>query len=83
MVLFPADSCHSKFAASIGSAVYDSAAKTITLADGVFWPDLKSNVLYIRHFYPDLWETVLNKGVANPGSISGAAILGTPGSEFL
>ena len=53
---------------------------TITLPDGVFWPDLRSPVLYVRHFYNDLYEHVLMKCTSCPDN-RGAVLLGTPGSE--
>ncbi len=54
---------------------------TVTLPAGVTWPDLKSNVLYVRHFYRALWEDVLGRGIKS-AALQGAAICGTPGSEY-
>ncbi len=53
---------------------------TISLPPNTFWPDLESTVLYVRHFYKDLWESVLHSGTVMPLN-HGAVILGTPGSE--
>lgn len=53
---------------------------TITLPDGVCWPDMESSVLYVRHFYKDLYEHVLKKCTSLPSN-RGAVLLGTPGSE--
>jgi hypothetical protein len=50
----------------------------VTLPDGVRWPDLASNVLFVRYFYKDLWEKVLQHGI---GSSRAAVLLGSPGSE--
>ena len=52
---------------------------SITLPNGVEWPDLQSSKLYIRSFYRPLWESALCHGL---GELRGAAILGTPGSEL-
>lgn len=67
----------------MAAADVDVATQTITLGGGAQWRDMDSNVLYVRNFYADLWEGVLNKGrslrfVLNHGAI----ILGTPGSEY-
>lgn len=70
-----------KLAAAMRSAKYDPATKTITLPDGVRWPDLKSSILYARFFYNALWESVLKKGIPD-STCDGAVILGSPGSEF-
>jgi hypothetical protein len=53
---------------------------TITLPSNIFWPDMESTVLYIRHFYKDLWESVLKECTSLPSN-RGAVIMGTPGSE--
>jgi hypothetical protein len=53
-------------------------ADCISLPEGLFWPDLKSTILYVRHFYVPLWEKVLNKGLPSE-SLQAAAIIGTPG----
>jgi len=53
---------------------------TITLPDGVRWPDMASPVLYVRHFYKDLYECVLKKCTSLPSNL-GAVLMGTPGSE--
>ena len=62
---------------------YDPVSKTITLPVGVSWPDLDSNILYVRFFYKDLWdsESVLMHGCVVQGVVKGAVILGTPGCE--
>ena len=54
---------------------------TITLHADVMWPDLNSNVLYVRHFYRALWVDVLSRGIRS-ATLQGAAICGTPGSEY-
>lgn len=55
-------------------------AHTITLPHGTFWPDMRSPVLFARHFYENLWGKVLNS--CKPlGDICDAVIMGTPGSE--
>jgi hypothetical protein len=54
---------------------------TITLPSNVVWPDMLSTVLYVRYFYKDLWEHVLQHGVPLPEN-RGAVIMGTPGSAY-
>lgn len=51
---------------------------SIVLPAGETWPDLHSPVLYVRPFYHDLWEKVLERGVGAPRR---AIVMGTPGSE--
>ena len=74
-----------KFAACIPDATItyrkNGTIQTITLPEGIFWPDLKSNVLYVRWFFNDLWESVLNccKHRENP-MLDGGVLLGSPGS---
>ena len=82
LVEYPAGSKFAKLAAAIGDHVYDPIANTITLPEGVEWPDLKSNVLYVRDFYEDLWEKVLKGGVAGVDDVDGGVVYGTPGGEF-
>ena len=54
---------------------------TITLPRGVFWPDMRSTVLFVRHFYENLWGNVLS--TCKPqGGLADAVIMGTPGSEY-
>lgn len=82
LVELPADDPLSIFAAAVAAADVDDATQTITLGGGAQWRDMKSNVLYVRSFYADLWEAVLNKGHSVRNVLEGGAIiLGTPGSE--
>lgn len=62
-------------------ATYDPESNNITLPADVSWPELDSNVLYVRSFYKDLWESVLMRGRVVKRVINGAVILGTPGCE--
>lgn len=62
-------------------AVVLNGKSSIRLPEGVSWPDLKSNVLYVRYFYKPLWETVLQRGRVLADGADGCIILGTPGSE--
>lgn len=55
---------------------------SIRLPEGVSWPYLKSNVLYMRYFYKPLWESVLRRGRVRTDGVDGCIILGTPGSEY-
>lgn len=66
----------------MAAAEVDAATHTITLGGGARWRDMDSNVLFIRYFYRDLWEVVLNMGQRKSFVLNGAIILGTPGSEF-
>lgn len=54
---------------------------TITLPEGVSWPDMESRVLFVRPFYDALWSKVLRRCIGRNGVVNGAAILGSPGSE--
>ncbi len=58
----PATDSRSIFAAAVAAAEVDEEEHTITLGGGALWRDMESNVLYVRYFYPHLWEGVLNKG---------------------
>ncbi len=78
LVEYPADTLEAKLASGFLEAA--ESDNTITLPPNTFWPDLLSTVLYVRHFYKDLWESVLHSGTAMPLN-HGAVILGTPGSE--
>lgn len=70
------------FAAAVAAAEVDETQHTITLGGGAEWRDMRSNVLFVRDFYPALWEGVLNKGRSLPFVLTGGAIIiGTPGSE--
>lgn len=71
-----------KLAAAMPRAVFDESRKILTLPDGVQWPDLKSSVLFVRHFYKDLWEGALNRCRAGVDGVDGAVVFGTSGSEF-
>jgi hypothetical protein len=51
----------------------------VALPNSIMWPDLASNVLFVRYFYRDLWEKVLEQGLGSPRS---AVLLGSPGSEY-
>ncbi len=82
LVEYPAIDNLAKLAAAIRDHAYDPAANTITLAEGVGWPDLDSNVLYVRYFYQDLWEQVLKGGVAGVDDVDGEVVYGTPGGEY-
>jgi hypothetical protein len=58
-----------------------TGTRTVTLPHGVFWPDMRSNVLFVRHFYENLWGKVLH--TCKPqGGLEDAVIMGTPGSEY-
>lgn len=58
-----------------------TGTRTVTLPHGVFWPDMDSTVLFVRHFYENLWEKVLN--TCKPqDDLRDAVIMGTPGSEY-
>jgi len=57
-------------------------ANTMTLPSEFSWPDMSSNVLFVRDFYADLWTSVLQRGVMSPEH-TGAVLLGSPGSESL
>ena len=80
----PTDSL-AKLAAGIPDATItyrkEGTIRTITLPEGIFWPDMESNVLYVRWFFNDLWESVLNccKRRENPMQ-KGGVLLGSPGS---
>ncbi len=62
-----------------GMIEVEQVGDTITLPDGVHWPDMGSGVLYVREEYAKMWEGVFKKGLAD--ELRGAAIIGTPGSE--
>ena len=79
MVEYEADSREAKLARGMVEAI--ESGNSITLPTKIFWPDLSSTVLYVRHFYKDLWESVLVSGTASDLN-HGAVILGTPGSEL-
>jgi len=82
-VELPADHPLSVFATAVAAADVDAATQTITLGGGAQWRDMNSNVLYVRSFYADLWEVVLNNGHSLRYVLEGGAIiLGTPGSEY-
>ena len=53
-------------------------ANAIALPPTTLWPDLKSSVLYVRCFYKDLWEAVLQRGL---GDRRAAVLCGSPGGE--
>lgn len=71
-----------RLAAALPHATLDPSDKAITLPEGASWPGMASPVLYVRHFYKGLWEGVLNSGRAAEGGLTGAALMGTPGSEY-
>ncbi len=61
----------------------DGTIRTITLPDGIEWPDLKSSVLYVRSIVSDLWNSVLNRCERRKEPrLDAAVILGTPGSTW-
>lgn len=54
----------------------------IILPPGVNWPDMVSNVLFVRHFYADLWEKVLQNGLGDPRAAVLCGSLGAGKSAF-
>ena len=60
------------------------ASRSIVLPDAsdgkrVLWPDLKSNALFERSFYADLYESVLLRAITSTTDHnSGAIIFGSP-----
>jgi hypothetical protein len=55
-------------------------SNSVSLVDGVHWPDMGSSVLFVRSLYIGLWEVVLQAGLGD--DLRGAAVIGTPGSEL-
>ena len=76
----PREAEHSRLLRAMLEPSVQRAGNTITLPEGTFWPDLYSEVLYVRYFYDALWNDVLKRGLSE--KIHGAIILGTPGSEW-
>ena len=79
----PPNNYFAKLAAAIPKAKVSLDGKTITLPDGLYWPDLESDVLFVRHFFNGMWGGVLNccMGRLEP-RLKSAVLLGSPGSTF-
>ena len=52
----------------------------VLLGGGVSWPDMKSPLLFVRHFYAPCWDSVMAKGEPKDPSLPRQfVVMGTPG----